>query len=208
VYYVQYAHARIASIGRKAAEQGIERLPLDQVDLSVLTHAREIELLRTLSELPERLDLATRERAPHKITGWVRELARSFHGFYHDCYVIGDVPAELTQARLWLVEAARTAGVKRFVNFQTAQCYGQPDMVPIPVEPPLSNRSTRASLAWASSAALTPAMPAPTTSTSTSSDQPVTSRGSTTAGTSTLMTISWVRSESTLLPVAVIVIGG
>lgn len=107
VFYVQYAHARISSIVRKAEEAGIQRLPLDQVDLSVLTHEREIELLRSLSELPERVDLATRERAPHKITGWVRELARSFHGFYHDCYVIGDVPPDLTQARLWLVEASR-----------------------------------------------------------------------------------------------------
>ena len=47
------------------------------------------------------------DRAPHKVTTWVRELADRFHGFYHDCYVIGDVPPELTQARLWLVEAAR-----------------------------------------------------------------------------------------------------
>ena len=53
------------------------------------------------------LELAANDRAPHKITTWVRELADRFHGFYHDCYVIGDVPPELTQARLWLVEAAR-----------------------------------------------------------------------------------------------------
>ena len=50
---------------------------------------------------------AARERAPHTVTNWVRELADRFHGFYHDCYVIGDVPADLTQARLWLVDAAR-----------------------------------------------------------------------------------------------------
>ena len=108
VFYIQYAHARIASIGRKAEEAGIVRQPLAAVDLSLLTHEREIEILRTLSELPEMLEIATRERAPHKITAWVRELADRFHGFYHDCYVIGDVPPELTQARLWLVEAART----------------------------------------------------------------------------------------------------
>ena len=106
VFYIQYAHARIASITRKAQEAGIVRDPLEAVDLSVLTHDREIEVLRTLSELPEMLEIATRERAPHKITAWVRELADRFHGFYHDCYVIGDVPPE--QARLWLVEAART----------------------------------------------------------------------------------------------------
>jgi arginyl-tRNA synthetase len=108
VFYVQYANARIHSIGRKAAEAGIERRPLTEVDLSLLTHERELDLLRTLSELPEVLVLACNDRAPHKVTTWVRELADRFHGFYHDCYVIGDVPAELTQARLWLVEAART----------------------------------------------------------------------------------------------------
>ena len=107
VFYVQYAHARIHSIGRRAAEAGIERAPLAEVDLSLLTHEREVEVLRTLSELPEVLARAARERAPHTVTNWVRELADRFHGFYHDCYVIGDVPPELTQARLWLVEAAR-----------------------------------------------------------------------------------------------------
>ena len=52
--------------------------------------------------------MAARERAPHKITTWVRELAAAFHGFFHDCYVVGDdIPAEVTAARLWLVEASR-----------------------------------------------------------------------------------------------------
>jgi len=108
VFYVQYANARIHSIGRKAAEAGVERRPLDTVDLSLLVHERELELLRTLDELPEVVELACVDRAPHKVTAWVRELADRFHGFYHDCYVLGDVPPELTQARLWLVEGART----------------------------------------------------------------------------------------------------
>ncbi len=108
VFYVQYANARIHSIGRKAAEAGVERRPLDTVDLSLLVHDRELELLRSLSELPEVVALACADRAPHKVTTWVRELADRFHGFYHDCYVLGDVPPELTQARLWLVEGART----------------------------------------------------------------------------------------------------
>ncbi len=107
VFYVQYAHARIHSIMGRTAEAGITRAPLGDADLSLLTHEREIELLRTLSELPETVARAARERAPHTVTNWVRELADRFHGFYHDCYVIGDVPAELTQARLWLVESAR-----------------------------------------------------------------------------------------------------
>ncbi|MGH9186215.1 MAG: DALR anticodon-binding domain-containing protein, partial [Acidimicrobiales bacterium] len=59
-------------------------------------------------ELPEVVALACVDRAPHKVTAWVRDLADRFHGFYHDCYVMGDgVGPELTQARLWLVEAAR-----------------------------------------------------------------------------------------------------
>ncbi|HET6953185.1 MAG TPA: arginine--tRNA ligase [Acidimicrobiales bacterium] len=108
VYYVQYAHARIHSIGKKAGERGVARADLDGVDLAPLTHERETELLRTLSTLPEIVELACVERAPHKVTAWVRELADRFHGFYHDCRVLGDdVPPATTQARLWLVEAAR-----------------------------------------------------------------------------------------------------
>ncbi len=109
VFYVQYAYARIASIGRVAAERGIARAPLADVDLGLLVHERELEILRTLEWLPDTIELATRERAPHKVTTWVRELADRFHGFYHDCYVMGEgVAPERTQARLWLVEATRT----------------------------------------------------------------------------------------------------
>ena len=108
IFYVQYAHARISSIGRVAAERGVTRRPIGTVDLSLLVHERELELLRTLFGLPAAVELATAERAPHKIGTWVRELADRFHGFYHDCYVMGDgVSDELTQARLWLVEGAR-----------------------------------------------------------------------------------------------------
>jgi arginyl-tRNA synthetase len=108
VYYVQYAHARIASIERVAAERSVERVPLGEADLSLLTHERELDVLRSLAELPDVVGLACTDRAPHKVTTWVRELAGRFHGFYHDCYVMGtDVSPELTQARLWLVEAAR-----------------------------------------------------------------------------------------------------
>ena len=108
VFYVQMAHARIHGIARRAADDGVTRAPLADVDLSVLVHEREVELLRTLSDLPDVVAMAARDRAPHRITTWVRELAGTFHGFYHDCYVMGDgVTPEQTQARLWLVEAAR-----------------------------------------------------------------------------------------------------
>ncbi len=108
VFYVQYAHARIHSIGREAAKRGIERDPLAETDLSVLTHERELQLLRDLFSLPDIVALACDERAPHKITTWVRELAGSFPRFYHDCPVLrDDVDPAVRQARLWLVEATR-----------------------------------------------------------------------------------------------------
>ncbi|MHB1488696.1 MAG: arginine--tRNA ligase, partial [Acidimicrobiales bacterium] len=108
VYYVQYAHARMASIERVRAERGVARRPLAEVDLSVLAHGRELDLLRALEQLPGVVAMACAERAPHKVTTWARDLAGRFHGFYHDCYVMGDdVPDPLTQARLWLVEATR-----------------------------------------------------------------------------------------------------
>ncbi len=108
VFYVQYAHARIASIGRVAAERGVQRPAPAQAHLQLLTHERELTLMRTLTELPDILATAVAERAPHRVTTWVRELAARFHGFYHDCWVMGEgVSPELTHARLSLVEASR-----------------------------------------------------------------------------------------------------
>jgi len=111
VFVTQYAHARICRIQAKVAEAGIERLPLADVDLSLLTHEAEHEILRTLFGGPTLVELAARERAPHRVVGWLRELASGVHSFYQHpdgLYVIGnDVPEELTQARLWLIEAAR-----------------------------------------------------------------------------------------------------
>ena len=106
VYYVQYAHARIASIGRKATERGVTRLPLLDTSLAPLVHEREIELLRALEAFPGVVEEAAVMRAPHRVTTWVRDFAKAFHGFYRDCKVISDDEA-LTQARLWLAEACR-----------------------------------------------------------------------------------------------------
>ena len=112
VFFTQYAHARIRRVQMKASDAGVERLPLDDVDLGLLTHEREVELLRALFRGPEMVEIAARERAPHRIVGWVRELAAAVHGFYQapnkETQVLGDgVSPELTQARLWLIEAAR-----------------------------------------------------------------------------------------------------
>jgi arginyl-tRNA synthetase len=106
VYYVQYAHARIASIGRKAAAAGVVRKPLAETDLSRLWHEREDALLRALANYPDAIHEAAETRAPQKLSTWARDFASEFHGFYRDCKVLSD-DADLTQARLWLTEACR-----------------------------------------------------------------------------------------------------
>ncbi len=108
VFYIQYAHARIHQLKAKAVERGVTVGPLAKVDLSVLVHERELDVLRQLFELPAMVELAATEMAPHRLTNWTREMAAAFHGFYHDCRIVDDdVPAELTQARMWLLEASR-----------------------------------------------------------------------------------------------------
>jgi arginyl-tRNA synthetase len=107
VYYVQYAHARIVSIARLAAQRGVERRPLEAVDLSPLASERELDLLRSLAAYPETVAEAADLRAPHRVANWVRELAGRFHGFYRDCRVLNVDDPDLTQARLWLAEACR-----------------------------------------------------------------------------------------------------
>ena len=108
VHYVHYAHARVYGIGRQAEERGIVRASRSESDLALLTHERELELARVLGDLPDALTLACNDRAPHKITTWVRELAGAFQGFYHDCPVLrDDIDEDTRNARLWLVEAVR-----------------------------------------------------------------------------------------------------
>jgi len=104
VYYVQYAHARIASILRKAGD-----LPVDEGDVSLLTGEPEQSLLRQLLRLPEVVHKAAAERAPHHLAYYAQELAAVFHGFYRDCRVVSSDPADraITLARLKLVDAAR-----------------------------------------------------------------------------------------------------
>jgi len=107
VYYLQYAHARMCALQRFAADQGVARLPLDGVDLTVLTHPAEAEMLRQADRLAEEVLEAARRRAPHRLTAYAYEVATAFHRFYTDCRIITDDPA-VTQARLWLVEASKS----------------------------------------------------------------------------------------------------
>ena len=106
VYYVQYGHARIASILRKAREEGIELAPIDDADLSLLSTEPELDLMRALAEVPKLVATAAEHRAPHRLTHASQELAATFHRFYTDCRVVSD-DAALTQARLRLSSATK-----------------------------------------------------------------------------------------------------
>jgi arginyl-tRNA synthetase len=106
VYYVQYGHARIASILRKAVEEGIELAPIDVADLALLSTEPEVDLMRALAEVPGLVATAAANRAPHRLTHASQELAATFHRFYTECRVVSD-DAALTQARLWLSSATK-----------------------------------------------------------------------------------------------------
>ena len=106
VYYVQYGHARIAAIIRKAEASGVVIKPVEEVDLALLTHEAEAELLRALADVPGALARAAELRAPHRIAHLSQDLAGRFHRFYTECRVVGG-DAELTQARLWLCQASQ-----------------------------------------------------------------------------------------------------
>lgn len=106
VYYVQYAHARICSILRRATEEGVELRPVEEATLGALLHETELELARLLADYPESIAVAAKLRAPYRLTAYAHDVAAAFHAFYRDCRVIGE-DAELTQARLWLASATR-----------------------------------------------------------------------------------------------------
>lgn len=123
VFYVQYAHARICSILRRAAgvnEDEARELGMDVVaskaigadyDLSLLTEPSEAALARKISEFPELVASCVRDRAPFRLTHFCEELAASFHGFYQHCQVLPSegrpVDAELSHARLAAIDAVR-----------------------------------------------------------------------------------------------------
>jgi arginyl-tRNA synthetase len=106
VYYVQYAHARVASMLRVAGDRGIQLRPWPEVSLEGVNEEAELDLLRKLAELPELVGLVTQTLAPHRMTRYAEEVAAAFHRFYAECRVISE-DAERTQARLWLSLAAK-----------------------------------------------------------------------------------------------------
>ena len=115
VFYVQYAHARIASLVRNAGDLGVHLGEVSGVDVSLLSHEREGDLLAALGEFPRVVASAAELRAPHRVARYLEELAGVYHRFYDACRVLPRSDAEptaadeaLTRARLLLCEATRT----------------------------------------------------------------------------------------------------
>jgi arginyl-tRNA synthetase len=105
VYYVQYAHARIASILRKAADAGMTRSP--SVLAASLYGGPEAALARALARLPEVVEDAAAARETQGVTTFATDLATTFHAFYRDARVVDPAEPERSAARLALVEATR-----------------------------------------------------------------------------------------------------
>ncbi len=107
VYYVQYAHARICSIFKKLAEQGVTLRPCISLELALLTAPEEKELIRHLAAYTGELVAAAQSLDPARVTRYSMELATLFHKFYNSCRVMVD-SEPLMQARLSLCDATRT----------------------------------------------------------------------------------------------------
>ncbi len=106
VYYVQYAHARVCSINRNAAAEGVAQPKLDEVDCSKLQLDEELQLVKQLARFPETIIGAAVNHEPHRVVFFLQELAAQFHSYYNRQRVLVEDPAT-TQARLYLINSVR-----------------------------------------------------------------------------------------------------
>ncbi|CUU08876.1 arginyl-tRNA synthetase [Candidatus Thermokryptus mobilis] len=106
VYYLQYAHARIASILRFASEMGVEIGDIDKVDFKLIKEEEEVKLAKLLSEFPDVVGSAYYSFEPLKLINYLNEVAETFHYFYHKHRVVGS-DLDLTRARLALCLATK-----------------------------------------------------------------------------------------------------
>lgn len=104
VYYAQYAHARICSILKQAEERGIK--PSKEADFSYITNAKAIDLLKKIAEFETMIESSAVQRAPHRITNYIQELASHFHKFYNAEKVLTD-DVEKTTALIALINAVK-----------------------------------------------------------------------------------------------------
>jgi len=101
VFYVQYGHARIASIFKQAAALGFDRTAVAAADVTRLTEPDELALIRLLAQFPEAVEQAALEREPHRVVFYLMQLAGDFHRYYNRNRILGE-DRELAQARLLL----------------------------------------------------------------------------------------------------------
>jgi arginyl-tRNA synthetase len=108
VYYIQYAHARIASILRLAQDSNID---YRDGDVSLLTDPAELSLIRRMVMLPELIESMAISLEPHHLPHYAQDLATAFHWFYQQCRVVSSTPGDeaITRARLKLVKASTVA---------------------------------------------------------------------------------------------------
>jgi arginyl-tRNA synthetase len=106
VYYVQYAHARIASILRKAGEEATPTEPAAAVERSALEESEKV-LVKRLLEFPDEVRVAAARRAPHRACAYSTAVAADFHAFYRDCQVVGAEGEGVEASRLALCLATK-----------------------------------------------------------------------------------------------------